>query len=182
MAEPLHSQGAPFASDTLEKMLVSIRGWAPSILARDPGQRSQLEHVVQTLDAWYRETEAAHAVHRVTLPYSASTLIKVVLASRCLRDYEYFPEVLSTMIPLLLPNADPRLKDADYVREQIPHRTVSKSYQLVLDMALMMWRRDWLTQLGQATRWMSCDSSPQCDFNWLWVDWFKTKLCSSTLL
>eukprot|EP00959_Pyramimonas_sp_CCMP1952_P043088 901542-Pyramimonas_sp.AAC.1 len=94
-------------------------------------------------------------------------LVKVVAASSMLTDVKHMRELASTMMSML--TSPPTPVSADYIKANIPSTTTSKRSELFFDISLLLWRRYFLKEQGPCTRWASCDSSPQADYNWFWA-------------
>ena len=63
---------------------------------------------------------------------------------------------------------EPGTIDTETIKRKLPSTASVRHYELAFDIAIMFWRRDRYRELGPCARFMSTDSSPQANFDWLW--------------
>lgn len=151
----------------------NLRMWAPHILEADDESRLDLEQTVRILDSWHFSLADPNATMQSTgsgrqRRYTATFLLRVVIAAFALRDKAKLKEVVAQqLLPLMPPGLRDLATQALGTHWHIPR--FNTRLCLMLDCALMLHRRHTMDAEGPLamTRYGFADSSPQGDRDWL---------------
>ena len=166
-AEPPQPSQVDLTASSCQEVANHIRRWAPCVLASLPEERMHLEAAVCWLDniSWNFPADGYGLLQKSKLVYSSLFLVKMLLLMRLIPGSVDVKTLLIDAVSLLFPNL---LKS---VCEKLLHKPkmfpspgTRHQARLVLDAALLLWRR---RETGTYVRFGGADSSPQAGFDFL---------------
>ena len=152
-------------------LLKKLQCWAPVLLQDDVNDQRKLELLGAV--RWLANVRAALPGDHMTifqskLLYGSLFLVRCVLMTRLMPSYVNLKEVALESLSLLFPNL---LKDSlEHLwnsKHLFPGEGSKHKMRLVLDVALLLWKRTKELAEGPFVRFAGADSSPQHGFNWL---------------
>ena len=171
---PQAADGSLSQTKVLE-LVKTLQSWAPVLLQdSDEGQEGH-ERKLELLGAvrWLLNVRAALPGDSDVLPcrgvvYDSMFLVRCLLMSRLMPAYVSWKEVCVHSLKLLFPDLlKDSLKHLLESKHLFPGEGSKHKMRLVLDVALLLWKRKKEEQEGPFVRFAGADSSPQHGNNWL---------------
>ena len=155
----------------VEALSRALRLYSPVVLSQRPDARPTLEHNLRMLDSWkegmFEIASATWAPVSRNDGYSSLQIASALKASLTVRGS--LRQAITELAPLFSVGAS----SVQAVLDSIPSKFTLDRYAVAFDAALMLTRRNMTRTKGNCVRWLSCDSSPQCNYDWLWSTYIE---------
>ena len=171
---------APKAADgslsqaRLLELMDTVQSWAPILLNDDNNDMIHARKLQLTAAVrWLLNVRAAipgvaNGIAKKGIIYESLFLVKCMLMSRLMPAYVSWKQVCLESLSLLFPNLlKDSLQDLLERKNLFPGEGSKHKMRLVLDVALLLWKREKEKQEGPFVRFAGADSSPQHGRNWL---------------